>query len=504
MNKDFMPPVSIEEFAAYLDGNLTEDGMNEVASAIHSDKSLQDIASDSINIDESIANYESKGQSIPDDIVSDDFEIPDITEYFENSDISSLIDDSVNIEAAEPSHAEDVLVVSNDINNNLNTYIMANTIKVSSSNYGETGQNIKDPIFIQQPDDHSCALRSQQIVLRDFGIDIPFKDLEKIAKDNGVYSDNGTSMCDVGKVLDIAGVSMHQVIGSNMFDLTNELAQGHRVIVGVDANELWYNNSITGKMRNWFDDVTGNQGGNHALIVAGVEVNPKDPNDVNVVLTDPGSGDLRIEYPMKQFMDAWKDTNCFMAATDSPAPYQYDPVTKMEVPSNFVVEHQFNQFVAENSYQLSPDLINIPQDYQPAFSEHLDIVGDVTYEEFKDQYENILEERRLFSSVYDNTLEHEETIHNGDEDKVEIGDSNHGGDDDDDDNHDDDHSDDDDGHGDDDDGHDDDDDGHDDDDDGHDDEHSDDDDEHGDHDGCYDEYGDDDDADDTEDFSVDY
>lgn len=143
MNKDFMPPVSIEEFAAYLDGNLTEDGMNEVASAIHSDKSLQDIASDSINIDESIANYESKGQSIPDDMVSDDFEIPDITEYFENSDISYLIDDSVNIEAAEPSHAEDVLVVSNDINNNLNTYIMANTIKVSSSNYGETGQNIK-------------------------------------------------------------------------------------------------------------------------------------------------------------------------------------------------------------------------------------------------------------------------------------------------------------------------------------------------------------------------
>ena len=30
MNKDFMPPVSIEEFAAYLDGNLSEDGMNRI------------------------------------------------------------------------------------------------------------------------------------------------------------------------------------------------------------------------------------------------------------------------------------------------------------------------------------------------------------------------------------------------------------------------------------------------------------------------------------------
>ena len=30
MHKDFVPPVSIEEFAAYLDGNLSEDGMNRI------------------------------------------------------------------------------------------------------------------------------------------------------------------------------------------------------------------------------------------------------------------------------------------------------------------------------------------------------------------------------------------------------------------------------------------------------------------------------------------
>ena len=45
MNKDYMPPVSIEEFAAYLDGNLTEDGMNEVASAINSEDNLHAIMS---------------------------------------------------------------------------------------------------------------------------------------------------------------------------------------------------------------------------------------------------------------------------------------------------------------------------------------------------------------------------------------------------------------------------------------------------------------------------
>lgn len=413
MHKDFIPPVSIEEFAAYLDGNLTEDGMNEVASAILSDGFLQNILSTGNMVDETLSTYDNWNQIVPDDVFTDSFEIPNIEENLDSSDIFPQNEDSIYAETVYASHdVDNITVTENDKINtiNSNNQIMANTIKIGTSSYGETGQNIKDPIFIQQPDNHSCALRSQQIILRDFGIDIPFKDLEKIAKENGVYSDEGTSMCDVGKVLDIAGVGMHQVIGCNMFDLTNELAQGHRVIVGVDANELWYNDSITDKLKNRLDDIVGNQGGNHALIVAGVEVNPNNPSDVKVVLTDPGSGDLRIEYPMKQFMDAWKDTNCFMAATDAPAPYQYDPISGMEIPSNFVVEQQFNQFVAENSYQLSPDMINIPQEYQPAYSEHLDVVGDETYEDFKYQYDNLLEERNLFASLHDSSQDEIETL----------------------------------------------------------------------------------------------
>lgn len=76
MHKDFIPPVSIEEFAAYLDGNLTEDGMNEVALAIHSDNSLQNIMSSCHTIDDTIANYEPLQLTAPEDISSTNFEIP--------------------------------------------------------------------------------------------------------------------------------------------------------------------------------------------------------------------------------------------------------------------------------------------------------------------------------------------------------------------------------------------------------------------------------------------
>lgn len=257
--------------------------------------------------------------------------------------------------------------------------------------YGESGENLYDPVYIRQPDDHSCALRSQQIVLRDFGIDIPFKDLEKLAKDYGVYSDDGTYTYDIGKVLQIAGVDMHQVCGTSMFELTNELSQGHRVIVSVDAHELWYNDSFTDKLKNWFDDTFKEQGGNHALIVAGVEINPQNTEDIQVVLTDPGAGYLRIEYPLDQFMNAWKDSNCFMAATNNPAPYQYDAETGKEVPSNFVVNQYINDFIASHGYQLNPDLINIPDNYQPAFTGHLTVMGDMDYSEFEEKYKDHLE-----------------------------------------------------------------------------------------------------------------
>lgn len=411
MDNEFIASVSIEELAAYLDGNLGDGDYERLKKILATNYMLSDLVDTSDKLEQLSAFSTDISSLLPHDLSNLNFKYPDIKELnfdewgdiFSNSDNSISIAEEDNLKNTDNNFSHD-----NEINNQTSR-TMANSILKGNTQYGETSLNIKDPIFIRQPDDHSCALRSQQIVLRDFGIDIPFKDLERLAKENGVYSDDGTYMIDVGKVLDLAGVDMHQVIGSNMYDLTNELAQGHRVIVGVDANELWYNDSLTDKLKNWFDDVTGHQGGNHALIVAGVEVNPKDPSDVRVILTDPGSGDLRIEYPMKQFMDAWKDTNCFMAATDNPAPYQYDPVTGKEVPSNFVIEQHFNDFVAEHSYQLSPDMINIPEGYQPMYSEHLDVVGEDSYEDFKEHYEEFVEQREMFSTESNIDSENEES-----------------------------------------------------------------------------------------------
>ena len=365
--------ISDELLAAYIDGKTTESEDQLIESSLNGDSILSEayeIVHDGVSI----------GSNFDWELHKGDFGFWEL--------------------GLPPAVTEDKVDIWQNNDNNLVENNMVDMFSSQMHLFGEAGENVSDPIFIQQPDDHSCALRSQQIVLRDFGIDIPFDKLEQIALDNGVYTNEGTYTYDIGKVLELAGVGMHQVTGNTMYDLMNELAQGHRVIVSVDAYELWNNDTAYGRLKNWFDDVFGNQGGNHALIVAGVEVNPNDVNDIKVVLTDPGAGHLRIEYPAEQFMDAWRDSNCFMAATDAPAPYQYDASTGMEVPSNFAVQQHFNQFIADNSYQLSPDLINIPTDYQPAFTGHIEMVGNMSYDSFKEVLGN-----KASSSIDDSTEE---------------------------------------------------------------------------------------------------
>ena len=71
-----MPPVSIEEFAAYLDGNLSDDEMKAVSSVIANDDAMQDIVLNSQTIDETLSNCEPLDLMLPDNLSSIDFEIP--------------------------------------------------------------------------------------------------------------------------------------------------------------------------------------------------------------------------------------------------------------------------------------------------------------------------------------------------------------------------------------------------------------------------------------------
>lgn len=194
---------------------------------------------------------------------------------------------------------------------------------------------------IQQHFADTCAIKSQQIILQSFGQEISEEDLRQEAIDLGIYiPGQGTMPDNAGDLLNSHNVQTHVVHNAHVYDLVNELAQGHKVIVGVDSGELW-NPTIMELIEDWF-------GGHadHALIVTGIDTT--DVNNVQVIITDPGSGDVAIRYPMGQFIDAWYDSNCIMIATDDAPPVEFEPLM-----ANF--------------------------DYEAG---HIDSIGDIPYETF--------------------------------------------------------------------------------------------------------------------------
>ena len=172
---------------------------------------------------------------------------------------------------------------------------------MSSSIYGHVVSPFS-PEEIQQSTGFTCAVKSQQLILQMFDVEVTEQELMDEAFEHGWLSTDGTPMHAVGQLLEMHGVETTTYQHGNVATLMHELAQGHQVIVGVDSGELWDPSS----------ELYEDNAADHAIIVTGIDVT--DPNDVRVIVTDPGTGQV-CSYKYEQFVDAWTDSRCFMVST---------------------------------------------------------------------------------------------------------------------------------------------------------------------------------------------
>lgn len=155
----------------------------------------------------------------------------------------------------------------------------------------------------------SCAIKCQQIILRDYGIDVSEDDLCRVAKENGWYDEKvGVYMHDNGKLLGCFGVDYHHSQNNSFLDIVQELNNNHRIIVNVN------NDILSGNMK-----TCQHNEGNHAVIV--VEV----LNEIDSIrIMDTSIGDACKICPKDVFCKAWDESACYMLATQKPAIYKYD------------------------------------------------------------------------------------------------------------------------------------------------------------------------------------
>lgn len=217
---------------------------------------------------------------------------------------------------------------------------------------------------IQQAYADTCAIKSQQLILNEFGIDVTEDMCVQYSIEKGWYTcdGSGTQMFDVGNILVDAGIPCTQRLDANIFDIVNELAQGHKIIVGVDSSELHDN-----PLFSWMEDSQAGQMADHALIVSGIDMT--DPVNPTVILTDPGTGISADPIPLKQFMDAWNDSSNFMVSTDIPTPaaveaFEQNGMMDYHLPDIAGVDYSiFNQFTQYSHFIEPIDYIDLYDAY---------------------------------------------------------------------------------------------------------------------------------------------
>lgn len=97
-----MNDISIEKFAAFLDGNLPDDEMQIVADAIDANKEYTEILNDVMQVDETVDVYMSHPDAFQDELLDSDFDLPVIPVVPEAADVVELVAaDSAEVNVAD-------------------------------------------------------------------------------------------------------------------------------------------------------------------------------------------------------------------------------------------------------------------------------------------------------------------------------------------------------------------------------------------------------------------
>ena len=198
----------------------------------------------------------------------------------------------------------------------------------------------------------NCEPTSESFIIRQFGFEnISTNDFAYISNANGWYTPGGgTSMEHMGDMMDLFGIENHTIQNASLEELASEIANGHGVIVGVNAGQLWDQGPLQ-ELFNWaakqfgFDNPV-DAPANHALCVTGFDVS--DPDHPMVIVNDPGHPDGQgAAYPLDRFMDAWENSNFHMTATDNPLP----SFTALSI------RDSVSQYLADNDIQPSDQML---------------------------------------------------------------------------------------------------------------------------------------------------
>jgi hypothetical protein len=147
-----------------------------------------------------------------------------------------------------------------------------------------------------------CCWECEKHILHRHNISYNEEEMLNLAKTNMWLCESGTQLNNIGKTLNLLGMSIEQHFNATLKDISDALNSGKDVIVAVDGGEL-----LGDRWAELMEDIFEGEIPDHTVVVL-------DYNTANgtITLFDPNSDNNSDSYPIEQFMDAWNDSRNFM------------------------------------------------------------------------------------------------------------------------------------------------------------------------------------------------
>ena len=141
-----------------------------------------------------------------------------------------------------------------------------------------------------------CAVLCELFILQRHHIPYNEEELVNTAKQEGWLKPQGTPLYCIGNLLELKGLKVERQYDTTISDLRLAIENDDDVVVGVDREKLYADENDP-------EDLT-----NHAVVVTAI-------NNDGVTIFDPYKKPEIINIPLREFMDAWKESRFYMVRT---------------------------------------------------------------------------------------------------------------------------------------------------------------------------------------------
>ena len=150
--------------------------------------------------------------------------------------------------------------------------------------------------------DNLCAVKCEGYALRNLGIDVSDKELEKEAEEQGLVEADGTALYSIGQLSAKHGLFVSRKYECTVNDITKSLTHGDIIIAVIDNTELFLKPEESRENDRLYGEIP-----NHAIIIKSINV-----DENSITLLNPGDNYDEHLYPLDRFIDAWNDSSNYL------------------------------------------------------------------------------------------------------------------------------------------------------------------------------------------------